>query len=279
MATVPTRTLNDGTTLPATGFGTYPLTGEDGIRAMVSALEAGYRLLDTAVNYGNESEVGEAIRRSGVPREELVVQTKVPGRDHAYERAVASVEGSLERLGLEQVDVVLIHWPNPSVGLYGDAYRALVECRVRGLVRSVGVSNFTEQHLANVIEATGVTPVLNQVELHPLFPQEELRAMHERLGIVTEAWSPLGKRSAPFGADPVAAAAEAHGVTPAQVILRWQVQLGIVPLPKSSDAERQRANLDVFGFELTDAELAAITGLGRPDGRLFGGNPETHEEM
>ena len=129
-------------------------------------------------------------------------------------------------------------------------------------MRSVGVSNFTEQHLADVIEATGVTPVLNQVELHPLFPQERLRAVHERLGIVTEAWSPLGKRNAPFGADPVAAAAEAHGVTPAQAILRWHVQLGVVPLPKSSDAERQRANLDVFGFELSQAEVTAISALG-----------------
>jgi len=279
MTQVPTRTLGDGTTLPATGFGTYPLTGEDGIRAMVSALEAGYRLLDTAVNYGNEAEVGEAIRRSGVPRDELVVQTKVPGRDHAFDRAIASVEGSLKLLGLEQVDVALIHWPNPSVGLYVDAYRALVECRERGLVRSVGVSNFTEQHLADVIEATGVTPVVNQVELHPLFPQERLRAVHERLGIVTEAWSPLGKRNAPFAADPVAAAAEAHGVTPAQAILRWQVQLGVVPLPKSADPERQRGNIDVFGFELTQDEVAAITALGREDGRLFGGDPDTHEEM
>jgi len=279
MATAPTLTLTDGTTLPAIGFGTYPLTGEDGIRAMVSALEAGYRLLDTAVNYGNESEVGEAVRRSGVPREELVVQTKVPGRDHAHDRAVASVEESLERLGLEQVDVALIHWPNPSVGRYVEAYEALVECRERGLVRSVGVSNFTEQHLAEVIEATGVTPVLNQVELHPLFPQEPLRAVHERLGILTQAWSPLGKRSAPFAADPVATAAESHGVTPAQVILRWQVQLGVVPLPKSSDADRQRSNLDVFGFELGAGEMSAITALGRADGRLFGGDPETHEEM
>jgi 2,5-diketo-D-gluconate reductase A len=279
MTQVPTRTLGDGTTLPATGFGTYPLTGEDGIRAIVSALEAGYRLLDTAVNYGNEAEVGEAIRRSGVPREEIVVQTKVPGRDHAHDRAIGSVEGSLERLGLEQVDVAVIHWPNPSVGLYVDAYRALVECRERGLVRSVGVSNFTEQHLADVIEATGVTPVLNQVELHPLFPQERLRAVHERLGIVTEAWSPLGKRNAPFGADPVAAAAEAHGVTPAQAILRWHVQLGVVPLPKSSDPERQRANLDVFGFELSPDEVSAISALAREDGRLFGGDPDTHEEM
>ena len=279
MTQVPTRTLGDGTTLPATGFGTYPLTGEDGIRAMVTALEAGYRLLDTAVNYGNEAEVGEAIRRSGVPRDEIVVQTKVPGRDHAYDRAIASVEESLERLGLEQVDVALIHWPNPSVGLYVDAYRALVECRERGLVRSVGVSNFTEQHLADVIEATGVTPVLNQVELHPIFPQERLRGVHERLGIVTEAWSPLGKRNAPFAADPVAAAAGSHGVEPAQAILRWHVQLGVVPLPLGVRRLRQRANLDVFGFELSQDEVAAISALGREDGRLFGGDPNTHEEM
>jgi diketogulonate reductase-like aldo/keto reductase len=279
MTTVPTRTLNDGTSIPAIGFGTYPLTGEDGIRAMVSAVEAGYRLLDTAVNYGNEAEVGEAIRRSGIAREDLVVQSKVPGRDHAFDKAVASVEGTLERLGIDQLDVALIHWPNPSVGLYVDAYRALVECRERGLVRSVGVSNFTEKHLTEIIDATGVVPVVNQVELHPLFPQEQLRAVHDRLGIRTESWSPLGKRNAPFGADPVAAAAEAHGVTPAQAILRWQVQLGALPLPKSADPERQRANLDVFGFELDDAEMAAISALGRKDGRLFGGDPDTHEEM
>jgi diketogulonate reductase-like aldo/keto reductase len=279
MTTVPTHTLNDGTTIPAIGFGTYPLKGEDGIRAIVSAVEAGYRLLDTAVNYGNESEVGEAIRRSGIARDELVVQSKVPGRDHAFDKAVASVEGTLERLGIEQLDVALIHWPNPSVGLYVDASRAPVECRERGLVRSVGVSNFTEQHLTEIIDATGVVPVVNQVELHPLFPQEQLRAVHERLGVRTESWSPLGKRNAPFGADPVAAAAEAHGVSPAQAILRWQVQLGALPLPKSADPERQRANLDVFGFELNDSEVAAISALGREDGRLFGGDPDTHEEM
>jgi diketogulonate reductase-like aldo/keto reductase len=279
MTTVPAHTLHDGTTMPAIGFGTYPLTGEDGIRAMVSAIENGYRLLDTAVNYGNESEVGEAIRRSGVARHELRIQTKVPGRDHAFDQAVASVEGSLERLGIEQVDVALIHWPNPSVGLYVEAYAALVECRERGLVRSVGVSNFTEKHLADVIDATGVVPVVNQIELHPLFPQERLREAHAELGIRTEAWSPLGKRNAPFGADPVAAAAQAHGVTPAQAILRWHVQLGVLPLPKSADPERQRANLDIFGFELTDDEVAAISGLAREDGRLFGGDPDTHEEM
>lgn len=279
MTTVPAHTLYDGTTMPAIGFGTYPLTGEDGIRAMVSAIENGYRLLDTAVNYGNESEVGEAIRRSGVARHELRIQTKVPGRDHAFDQAVASVEGSLERLGIDQIDVALIHWPNPSVGLYLEAYKALVECRERGLVRSVGASNFTEKHLADVIDATGVVPVVNQIELHPLFPQKRMRETHDELGIRTQAWSPLGKRNAPFGADPVAAAAEAHGVTPAQAILRWHVQLGVLPLPKSADPERQRANLDVFGFELTDDEVAAISGLAREDGRLFGGDPDTHEEM
>ncbi|MCR6030815.1 aldo/keto reductase [Nocardioides sp. zg-579] len=273
------RRLLDGSTLPAIGFGTYPLKGEECVTAVRSAIEAGYRLIDTAVNYGNEREVGEAIRRSGVPREELVVTTKLPGRAHAYDDAVASVRGSLEALGLDRIDLHLIHWPNPRVGRYVEAYRALVDLRAEGLVGSVGVSNFTEEHLSRVVEATGVVPVVNQVELHPWFPQVELRAVHDRLGVVTEAWSPLGKRRAPFGEAPVVAAAERHGVTPGQVVLRWQLQLGNVPIPKSATPERQRQNLDVFGFELSEEEVAAITGLSRPDGRLFDGDPETHEEM
>jgi diketogulonate reductase-like aldo/keto reductase len=274
-----TYTLNDGSTIPAIGFGTYPLTGADGVTAIASAIEVGYRLLDTAVNYGNEEEVGQAIRRAGVPRDELLVTSKIPGRHHGYDDAVASTKDSLHRLGLDHLDLHLIHWPNPRVGKYVEAWQALVDLQKQGLVRSVGVSNFTEEHLTRVIDATGVTPAVNQVELHPYFPQVEMRAVHERLGVRTEAWSPMGKRQAPFGEPAVAEAAERHGVTPGQVILRWHVQLGSLPIPKSATPERQRQNLDLDGFELSDDEVAAITALGRPDGRLFGGDPDTHEEM
>jgi diketogulonate reductase-like aldo/keto reductase len=273
------HTLNDGNTLPAIGFGTSQVTGDEGIEVMRSALEVGYRLIDSAVNYGNEEEVGEALRRSGVPREDVQITTKIPGRHHERALATKSVEDSLDRMGLDYVDLVLIHWPNPSVGKYVEAWEALVDLHGRGLVRSIGVSNFTRKHLEDVIEATGVTPAVNQIELHPYFPQQEMRIVGASLGIQTESWSPIGKRNAPFGEPAVVEAAQAHDVTPAQVVLRWHVQLGAIPLPKSSSPERQRENLDVFGFELNDPEMAAITGLGRPDGRLFDGDPDTHEEM
>lgn len=276
---VPLVTLNDGTSVPAIGFGTYPLRGEDGTEAILSAIEVGYRLLDTAVNYENEREVGEAVRRSGLPREDVVIASKIPGRHHGYDDAIASVRASLAALGVERTDLHLIHWPNPSRGLYVDAWRALVQLQRDGLVRSIGVSNFTEEHLTRIIDATGVVPAVNQVELHPRFPQEEMRAVHERLGIRTEAWSPMGKRRAPLDEDAVTAAAAAHGVTPGQVILRWHLQLGSLPIPKSADPTRQAQNLDVLGFELDPAQMAAVSALAEPDGRLFGGDPDTHEEM
>jgi diketogulonate reductase-like aldo/keto reductase len=276
---LPRYTLNDDQTLPVIGFGTYPLRGDDGVAAIVHALGAGYRLLDSAVNYGNEEEVGEAVRRSGLAREEVQVTTKIPGRHHEYDEAIGSVEESLRRLRFDYLDLVLIHWPNPSVGKYVEAWRALVELRKRGLVRSIGVSNFTEQHLRTVIEDTGVTPAVNQIELHPYFPQQEMLRVHTDLGVQTESWSPLGKRSAPYAERPVAEPAEQYGVSPAQVILRWQLQRGSLPLPKSATPQRQQQNLDVFGFELTDAEVEAITALAQPDGRLFGGDPDRHEEM
>jgi diketogulonate reductase-like aldo/keto reductase len=276
---IPRYTLNDGQSVPVIGFGTYPLRGDDGVEAMVHALEAGYRLLDTAVNYDNEEEVGEAVRRSGLAREDVQVTSKIPGRHHAYDQAIGSVEESLRRLRFDYLDRVLIHWPNPRVGTYVEAWRALVELRDRGLVRSIGVSNFTEQHLHAVIEDTGVTPAVNQVELHPYFPQQEMLRVHTDLGIQTEAWSPLGKRSAPFAEPPVSEPTQRYGVTPAQVILRWHLQRRSLPLPKSATPQRQRQNLDLFGFELTDAEVDAITALARPDGRLFNGDPDRHEEM
>lgn len=276
---IPTHLLNDAHTLPAIGFGTYPLRGKDGVAAMVSAIEAGYRLLDSAVNYENEIEVGEAVRASGLDREEILLTTKVPGRFHAKELATRSVEDSLSRMRLDVLDLVLIHWPNPSRGLYVEAWEALVECRDRGLVRSIGVSNFTEEHLERIIQATGVTPAVNQIETHPRFPQEELVATHERLGIVTESWSPLGKGSVDLAADPIAEAAREHGVTSAQLVLRWHIQRGLLPLPKSASPQRQRENLDVFRFALTATQLQAITALGVADGRRFDGDPDVHEEM
>ena len=205
--------------------------------------------------------------------------SKIPGRHHEHDKAIGSVEESLRRLRFDYLDRVLIHWPNPGVGKYVEAWSALVELRNRGLVRSIGVSNFTEQHLHAVIEDSGVTPAVNQVELHPYFPQQEMVRVHTDLGIQTEAWSPLGKRSAPFAEPPVSEPSERYGVTPAQVILRWHLQRRSLPLPKSATPQRQRQNLDLFGFELTDAEVDAITALARPDGRLFGGDPDNHEEM
>lgn len=280
---IPTRVLNDGHAIPAIGFGTYPLLGKEGYAAVRSALDNGYRLIDTAVNYENEGTVGRAIRdflrESGVDRTEVTVQTKLPGRHHDTARAVSSGYESLQRLGLDQIDVFLIHWPTPTTGKFVDAWRGLVKLRDQGVVRSIGVSNFAESHLSDIIADSGVTPVLNQIELHPLFTQEAMRAVHGRRGIVTESWSPLGKRSAPFAAGAVADTANAHGVTPAQVVLRWQVQLGNVPLPKSSNVKRQAANLDVFDFALSDEEMAAVGALHVSNGRLFGGDPTTHEEM
>ena len=274
-----TYELNDGQQLPVIGFGTYPLRGAEGVSAIVSALELGYRLLDSAVNYENEVEVGEAVRQSSLPREDVVITTKIPGRFHAKDLAIASVEDSLRRMELDVIDLVLIHWPNPSQGRYVEAWEALVECRERDLVRSIGVSNFTEEHLTRIIDATGVTPAVNQIELHPRFPQEDMVAVHERLGIVTESWSPLGKGSVDLSAEPIADAAENHGVTNAQVVLRWHLDRGQLPLPKSESPERQAQNLDVLGFTLTETEIAAISAMGVGDGRRFDGDPNTHEEM
>lgn len=276
MVSIPTVSLNDGTAFPQLGLGTYNLRGADGAAAIVSAVESGYRLLDTAVNYENETEVGEAVRRSGI-REQLLITTKVPGRDHGYAETLRSAEGSLTRLGLERIDLYLIHWPNPSVDRYVETFRAMIDLQKDGKVGSVGVSNFTEAMLTRLIDETGITPAVNQVELHPYFPQAALRAFHAAHGIRTESWSPLARRSELLTEHVVTDVAAAHGVTPTQAVLRWHTQLRSTPIPKSADPARQIENADVFGFTLTDAEVTAISALER--GRLWEGDPDTHEEM
>lgn len=276
---VPTITLNDSTTVPALALGTYALNGASGVEAIVSALHQGYRLIDSAFNYENEGAVGEAVRRSGVPREEIRITSKLPGRHHEHDQAIATVEESLYRAGLDYIDLYLIHWPNPKEGKYVEAFGALVELQQRGLIRTVGVSNFLPEHLHAVIDQVGVTPAINQIELHPYFPQLDAIAVNRSLGIQTESWSPLG-RGRTITAEPVVEQiAQAHGKTPTQVVLRWHVQLGSIPLPKSANAQRQRENLDVFGFELSDQEVAAISALGRADGRIADQDPAEYEEF
>lgn len=277
MVTIPTVALNDGTPFPALGFGTYKLTGDAGVASIEAAIRNGYRLLDTAVNYENEREVGEAVRGCGLDRDELVVATKLPGRDHGYDEAIASARGSLDRLGLDRIDLWLIHWPNPRVGKYLDTWRAMIALQEEGLVRSIGVSNFTERMLTELIERTGVVPAVNQVELHPYFPQAALRAFHERNDIRTMSWSPLARRSELLTEDEIVKIAARHGVSPTQAVLRWHVQLDATPIPKSADPSRQRENAEVFGFSLAQDEVAAISRLER--GRLWDGDPDTHEEF
>jgi diketogulonate reductase-like aldo/keto reductase len=276
---VPELRLNDGTTLPAIGFGTYKLNGVLGVDAMIDAINVGYRLLDSAFNYENEGAVGEAVRRCGVPRDALRITSKLPGRHHHYEEAIATVEESLYRAQVDYYDLYLIHWPNPRQGSYVEAWEALIEARKRGLVRSIGVCNFLPAHLREIIGKTGVTPSVNQIELHPYFPQHDQLAWDRGRGIVTEAWSPFGRGSSMLQ-DPVleAIAARLRRTVP-QIILRWHHQLDAVPLPKAASPGRQVENLSVFDFELTNDDLEAIASLARPDGRIAGQDPAVYEEF
>lgn len=268
-------TLNDGTELPAVGLGTFGMHGESGIATIATAINAGYRLLDTAVGYGNEREVGEAVRRSDVPRDQIRITTKIPGRGHGYDAARRSIQESRQELGVECIDLHLVHWPIPSIGKYVDTWRALVAAQADGEVRSIGVSNFTDQYLKPIIDVTGVVPAVNQIELHPHFSQRDLHAVDQARGICTQAWSPLGQGQQLFRLEPVAGPAKRLRVTPAQVVLRWAHQLGALPIPRSTSPVRQHQNLDLAGFELTEDEVAAITALARPDGRLWNGDPDT----
>ncbi|WP_255946304.1 aldo/keto reductase [Streptomyces odontomachi] len=276
MTRVPAYRLNDGTTIPGLGLGTWPLSDSEAEAAVGSALRIGYRLIDTATNYRNETGTGRGITRSDVPREDIVVTTKLPGRDHGHESTLRSFEESRTRLGLEYVDLYLIHWPLPRVDKYVDSWKAMIKLREEGLIRSIGVSNFTPAQIDRLEQETGVLPAVNQIELHPLLPQDELRAFGTGKNIVTESWSPLGRGGDLLGDPAIRSVAERHGVSPAQAVLRWHIQLGALPIPKSADPGRQRENFAVFDFELDEVDMAAV---GDRTGRRLGGDPDRHEEF
>ena len=272
-AAIPTVSLNDGNTIPVIGLGVAELSEEETERAVSAALEAGYRSIDTASAYGNEAAVGRAIAASGVPRSELFVTTKLATGDQGFQSSQDACKASLGRLGLDYVDLYLIHWPAGEHGAYIDSWGGLMKSREVGHTRSIGVANFHDEHLSNVIDLSFVTPVVNQIELHPLLNQAALRAVNADRDVVTEAYSPLGVGRL-LDNPTITSVAQAHGKSPAQVLIRWSIQLGNVVIPRSASPERIKENLDVFDFELTDDEMATLNGL--DDGTRFRPDPDTY---
>lgn len=271
----PTVTLANGVEMPQLGLGTWPMTDDEAAKAVSTAIETGYRLIDTAENYKNETGVGQGIRDAGVARDEVFLTTKMNKQWHSVDGARRACEASLERLGLDYIDLFLIHWPNPDQGTYVEAFEGLTRLLDAGLVRAIGTSNFLPHHL-NDLFAAGFVPHVNQIQLDPYHLRPDITAIHAAKGIVTESWSPIG-RAGEMLADPaITRIAEAHGKTPAQIVLRWQVQSGFVPAPKSADPERQAQNLDVFGFALTESDMAALNGLDRPDPDMLDANSFGH---
>ena len=275
MAFAPLVEMNDGRSIPVIGFGVWQVPDDVVVDATLKALEVGYRHIDTAYLYLNERGVGEALRRSGLDRDDIFVTTKVWNTDHGYDETLRAFDKSTGLLGIDEVDLYLIHWPTPARDIYLDSWRALIRLREEGRARSIGVSNFHEAHLRKIIDETGVIPAINQIELHPWLPQAHMRDIDARLGIKTEAWSPLG--SGRLIDDPVIAEVAAkHGKSPAQVMVRWSMQLGNIVLPKSVTPERIEQNIDVFDFVLDDADMAAIATL--ESGRRTGPNPDEFNE-
>jgi 2,5-diketo-D-gluconate reductase A len=272
MDKVPFVTLNNGVEMPQLGFGVFLVPADEVVEPVRGALDAGYRLIDTATLYGNEEGVGRAIAESGIPRDDIFITTKVWNSDQGYDRTLEAFDQSTKLLGLDVVDLYLIHWPSPERDLYADTWRALERIYADGRARAIGVSNFHVSHLERILSEGAVVPAVNQVELHPGFPQDELRAFNEQHGIATEAWGPIGRGKGLLDRDEVRAIARAHDKTPAQVVLRWHIQLGVIAIPKSVRPERIRENLDIFDFELTRDDMAALSALDGP-GRL-GADPD-----
>jgi diketogulonate reductase-like aldo/keto reductase len=273
---VPPIILNNGVQMPQLGFGVWQVPDDEAFTAVGAALDAGYRSIDTAAAYGNEEGTGKAIARSGIPREELFVTTKLWNSDHGYDAALRAFDSSLEKLGLDHVDLYLIHWPLPAKDTAVDTYKALEKIYSEGRARAIGVSNFLPEHLERLIDATSVTPAVNQIELHPHLQQRAAREYHDEQGITTEAWSPLGQGKGLLEVPAIVAIARKHNVTPAQVVLRWHVQLGNVAIPKSVTPSRIVENIDIFSFELDEEDMAAIRALN--EDRRLGPDPAEFNE-
>ncbi|GHI44475.1 MULTISPECIES: aldo/keto reductase [Streptomyces] len=276
MSKVPPIILNNGVQMPQLGFGVWQVPDDEAFTAVGAALDAGYRSIDTAAAYGNEEGTGKAIARSGIPREELFVTTKLWNSDHGYDAALRAFDSSLEKLGLDHVDLYLIHWPLPAKDTAVDTYKALEKIYSEGRARAIGVSNFLPEHLERLIDATSVTPAVNQIELHPHLQQRAAREYHDEQGITTEAWSPLGQGKGLLEVPAIVAIARKHNVTPAQVVLRWHVQLGNVAIPKSVTPSRIVENIDIFSFELDEEDMAAIRALN--EDRRLGPDPAEFNE-
>ncbi|WP_323135487.1 aldo/keto reductase [Streptomyces beihaiensis] len=272
---VPPIILNNGMEMPQLGFGVWQVPDDEAERAVTTALQAGYRSIDTAAVYGNEEGTGRAIAACGLPREELFVTTKLWNADQGYDATLRAFDASLDKLGLDHVDLYLIHWPLPSRNLYVETYRAFEKIHADGRARAIGVSNFLPEHLDRLTEETSVIPAVNQIELHPHLQQRASREKHAELGIATEAWSPLGQGKGLLEVPAIVAIAQKHGRTPAQIVLRWHVQQGNVAIPKSVTPSRIEENIDVFSFELDAEDLGAISALN--ENRRLGPDPATFD--
>lgn len=269
----------DGKIIPQIGFGTYKLNGASGVHAIVSALNQGYRLLDTAYNYENEGAVGKAIEQSHVSRDQIIVTSKLPGRDQDYNATMIAIQESIYRLNVEYIDLYLIHWPNPRQGKFVEAWRAMIDAQSAGLIKSIGVCNFLPEHIETLEQETGVLPSVNQIELHPYFNQEDMISYHNDKGIITQAWSPLGRASEVINDKDIEAIATKYDKTIPQVILRWHIQKGVVPIPKATSVARQIQNKEVFDFTLEHEDIEKINTLTQKDGRLKGQDPAVYEEF
>jgi diketogulonate reductase-like aldo/keto reductase len=272
---VPPIILNNGIEMPQLGFGVWQVPDDEAEQAVATALESGYRSIDTAAIYGNEEGTGKAIATSGIPREDLFVTTKLWNSDQGYDSTLRAFDTSLEKLGLDYLDLYLIHWPLPSRGKYIDTYKAFEKLYSDGRVKAIGVSNFYPEYLEKLIEATSVIPAVNQIELHPQLQQHAAREYHAQQGIATEAWSPLGSGKGLLEVPAIVAIAQKHNRTPAQIVLRWHIQQGNVVIPKSVTPSRIRENIDVFDFSLDAEDIAAISALN--EDRRLGPDPATFD--